>query len=410
MNPVKLYPKFYKKKFSIKEELLTKYNKNSEEYSLMKINDLLSQKQSHFVALFKEYLIYDDNSEFLSSFYSKRTSYSFIKYYSSISKLSVIPQFINGSINTIMYNNKSNKRKSIQSTLQSNNHKTIKEKYNTILKNELSLSKSETKETVIDNNNANSDITFSIDLNIDKNYDYKNLDQHCDFVDSTKDDDPFKNIKNHLLLFKNKIKSIRTKVKRRNCLNKESLSTVKHEKITFSRLYIKKDLNKSKTSKCITNETEIRKPIINKTKIKKDLYISVCSNNVSKTNNDSSHCKLTTNTSTPKTIKQSTFKAETEVKRSFVGTTIKNKRLFTMLQTSPNISKKEEASPKVQSLKSLNAQKKLSSTFSQGLITKSNLNSLKTTSYKSFKELKAQLTSKVAYSYKSTLKSRSKIV
>ena len=111
MNPVKLYPKFYKKKFSIKEELLTKYNKNSEEYSLMKINDLLSQKQSHFVALFKEYLIYDDNSEFLSSFYSKRTSYSFIKYYSSISKLSVIPQFRNGSINTIMYNNKSNKRK-----------------------------------------------------------------------------------------------------------------------------------------------------------------------------------------------------------------------------------------------------------------------------------------------------------
>ena len=158
----------------------------------------------------------------------------------------------------------------------------------------------------------------------------------------------------------------------------------------------------------MTNENE-HKQIKNQTKIKKDLYISVCSNNISKTNNDS-HCKLTTNTSTPKTIKQSTFKSETEVKRSFVGTSIKNKNLLSMLQTSPNISKKQGASSKVKSLKNLNAQKKLCSTFSQGLITKSNMNSLKTTSYKSFKELNAQLTSKVAYSYKSILKSRTKIV
>ena len=411
MNPVKLYPKFYKKKYSIKEELLEKYNKSADEYSLMKINDLLNQKQSHFVALFKEYLIYDDSCEFLTSFYSNVTSYNRTKYYSQISKINAIPQYINDSINRIMFINRNNKRKSQQSIFLSNNKNNIG-KYSTILKNELSMSKgtniSETKETVIENNNANNDITFSIDLNIDKAYDYKNLDQHCDFVDASTEDDPFKNIKAHMLLFKNKIKSIRTKVKKRNGIKKDSLSSLKHERITFSRLYIKKDLNKSKTSKCMTNENE-HKQIKNQTKIKKDLYISVCSNNISKTNNDS-HCKLTTNTSTPKTIKQSTFKSETEVKRSFVGTSIKNKNLLSMLQTSPNISKKQGASSKVKSLKNLNAQKKLCSTFSQGLITKSNMNSLKTTSYKSFKELKAQLTSKVAYSYKSTFKSRSKIV
>lgn len=412
MNPVKLSPKFYKRKFSIKEELLGKYNKSSDEYSLMKINDLLNQKQSHFVALFKEYLIYDDNCEFFTSFYSNNTSYNFIKYYSKISKNNPIPQYINDSINRIMFINRTNKRKSQQSIFLSNDNKKIIEKYSSILKNELSLSKgtniSETKETVIENNNANNDITFSIDLNIDKVYDYKNLDQHCDFVETSNEDDPFKTIKAHLLLFKNKIKSIRTKVKKRNCIKKDSLSSIKHEKITFSRLYIKKDLNKCKTSKWMTTENE-HKPIKNQTKIKKDLYISVCSNNnISKTNNDS-HCKLTTNTSTPKTIKQSTFKAETEVKRSFVGTSIKNKNLLSILQTSPNVSKKEGTS-KVNNLKGLNSQKKLCSTFSQGLITKSNKNSLKTTSYKSFKELKAQLTSKVAYSYKSTLKNRSKIV
>ena len=352
MNPVKLYPKFYKKKYSIKEELLKKYNKSTDEYSLMKINDLLNQKQSHFVALFKDYLIYDDSCEFLTSFYSNVTSYNRTKYYSQISKLNAIPQYINDSINRIMFINRNNKRKSQQSIFLSNNKNNIG-KYSTILKNELSMSKgtniSETKETVIENNNANNDITFSIDLNIDKAYDYKNLDQHCDFVDASTEDDPFKNIKAHMLLFKNKIKSIRTKVKKRNGIKKDSLSSLKHERITFSRLYIKKDLNKSKTSKCMTNENE-HKQIKNQTKIKKDLYISVCSNNISKTNNDS-HCKLTTNTSTPKTIKQSTFKSETEVKRSFVGTSIKNKNLLSMLQTSPNISKKQGASSKVKSLK-----------------------------------------------------------
>ena len=166
MNPVKLYPKFYKKKYSIKEELLKKYNKSTDEYSLMKINDLLNQKQSHFVALFKEYLIYDDSCEFLTSFYSNVTSYNRTKYYSQISKLNAIPQYISDSINRIMFINRNNKRKSQQSIFLSNNKNNIG-KYSTILKNELSMSKgtniSETKETVIENNNANNDITFSID-------------------------------------------------------------------------------------------------------------------------------------------------------------------------------------------------------------------------------------------------------
>ena len=93
-----------------------------------------------------------------------------------------------------MFINRNNKRKSQQSIFLSNNKNNIG-KYSTILKNELSMSKgtniSETKETVIENNNANNDITFSIDLNIDKAYDYKNLDQHCDFVDASTEDDPF---------------------------------------------------------------------------------------------------------------------------------------------------------------------------------------------------------------------------
>ena len=129
MNPVKLSPKFYKKKYSIKEELLGKYNKSSDEYSLMKINDLLNQKQSHFVALFKEYLIYDDNCEFFTSFYSNNTSYNFIKYYSKISKNNPIPQYINDSINRIMFINRTNKRKSQQSIFLSNDNKKIIEKH-----------------------------------------------------------------------------------------------------------------------------------------------------------------------------------------------------------------------------------------------------------------------------------------
>ena len=89
--------------------------------------------------------------------YSNVTSYNRTKYYSQISKINAIPQYINDSINRIMFINRNNKRKSQQSIFLSNNKNNIG-KYSTILKNELSMSKgtniSETKETVIENNNA----------------------------------------------------------------------------------------------------------------------------------------------------------------------------------------------------------------------------------------------------------------
>jgi hypothetical protein len=55
----------------IKINLNKKYLTSKEYYNAKIINDIIYNEQTHIVSVFKDYLIYDDISEFLKRFYLK---------------------------------------------------------------------------------------------------------------------------------------------------------------------------------------------------------------------------------------------------------------------------------------------------------------------------------------------------
>ena len=62
------------KKEKIIYKNLSKYNKTVEKIFQNKIKNLMFHKKSHFTAIFTEYLIWDDNQEFLFDLYPKKFS------------------------------------------------------------------------------------------------------------------------------------------------------------------------------------------------------------------------------------------------------------------------------------------------------------------------------------------------
>ena len=59
--------------------IIEHYKKIGTSYNYLILDNLLSNGKCHIVALFKEYLIIDDNSEFLKKFYKKKESLPRIK-------------------------------------------------------------------------------------------------------------------------------------------------------------------------------------------------------------------------------------------------------------------------------------------------------------------------------------------
>ena len=55
----------------ISKILLMNHSKNPNEYNIIIINHLINNSSNHLVSLFKDYLIYDEMSEFLNRFYNK---------------------------------------------------------------------------------------------------------------------------------------------------------------------------------------------------------------------------------------------------------------------------------------------------------------------------------------------------
>lgn len=58
----------------IKLNLNKKYLTSREYYNVKIINDIIYNEQTHIVSVFKDYLIFDDISEFLKRFYNKLES------------------------------------------------------------------------------------------------------------------------------------------------------------------------------------------------------------------------------------------------------------------------------------------------------------------------------------------------
>lgn len=83
----------YQSTFSIFafRSMLSKYNSTFSSYNTNIINNIIYNEKSHIVALFKDYLILDDTSEFLKRYYTHRESDvrlpKFYEYYETYSKI-----------------------------------------------------------------------------------------------------------------------------------------------------------------------------------------------------------------------------------------------------------------------------------------------------------------------------------
>ena len=179
---------------------LSKYNKSKEEFSKCIIKNLIFHKKSHFISIFTEYLIWDDNQEFLFELFPKKYSLIniplFIKFQYHKNYFPIIRDNCgrtqikkNIKMKKILYTYLSEKTK--QTTEISKN---LMRKYsnilpkdlsqNTIIKNNIENKGKENNESesTIDNVNANNDISYSLDLKINKNYDNKILTENIGFV------------------------------------------------------------------------------------------------------------------------------------------------------------------------------------------------------------------------------------
>lgn len=64
--------------FHFIHSVLSKYNASPAKINIYKINDLLKNRKKKYVSLFKDYLIYDDITEFLFLYFNSKTSKSYL--------------------------------------------------------------------------------------------------------------------------------------------------------------------------------------------------------------------------------------------------------------------------------------------------------------------------------------------
>jgi len=187
---------------------LSKYNKSKEDYYRYRINNLIFHRKSHYTSIFVEYLIWDDNLEFINKLFPKKysimnlQSYLKYKYHKKAILRGVFYRKImrkNENMKKILYIYLSQKR--IQKI--DNRKNIVKKKYSYILPKDLTEitfeennnnnnnnninintkeKEKEKSESTIDNVNANNDITVSLDLRINKNYDMNILMENLGFV------------------------------------------------------------------------------------------------------------------------------------------------------------------------------------------------------------------------------------
>lgn len=99
----------------IAENLSKKYMTSKDFYNVKIINDIIYNEPTHMVAIFKDYLIYDDLSEFLKRFYQDFESIQRLpkicEFYEYNSK--VFPNYVNLPENKFMFKNIEKKQKII---------------------------------------------------------------------------------------------------------------------------------------------------------------------------------------------------------------------------------------------------------------------------------------------------------
>ena len=149
--------------FIILNKNLKKYNIHNRKYERMKINNLLISKNSHFVSLFKDYLIFDFIDEFLRRFYSIKEIFlrlpKFPNYYKNYLKFFCIPIFNDFYANKILSSYGEIKAEIYyNSTYGNSNKKVNKENFKTIF--------TETVKKNIENNKKQNNLFIIIIIKI----------------------------------------------------------------------------------------------------------------------------------------------------------------------------------------------------------------------------------------------------
>lgn len=106
-------PIFFKRDGVIRANLEKKYLTSRTYYNVKVINDIIYNECSNIVSMFKDYLIFDDVSEFLKRFYNVNEAIErmprIIEFYDKFSK--VFPNYVNLPENKYMFKNIERKQK-----------------------------------------------------------------------------------------------------------------------------------------------------------------------------------------------------------------------------------------------------------------------------------------------------------
>ena len=312
---------------------LSKYNKTQEKIYQNKIKNLMFHKKSHFTAIFTEYLIWDDNQEFLFELYPKRYSLLNVSSYTKIQSHKFFNPILKNDWgrNLIKYNIKMKKIIISQiSDKSKQNDPTKLKKYSKILPSDLSDNTIDEKEDMIDNSlktyknlnikknnnqnnndnisnnnnnnknnqdkniplkgkeysesestidnvNANNDISISLDLKMNKKYDDNILTQNVGFVIG-------KNGKNdeELLKMMRYLKPINTAYIYENNNNNNNKKKLRTNYIYLDYVNNKTYRLTEGTKKSSKNKSENKKQFIN-------------NNNINNNNNNNEHLKTLVN-------------------------------------------------------------------------------------------------------------------
>ena len=93
--------------FHFIHSILSKYNSSPEKLNLYKVNDLLKNRKTKYVSLFKDHLIYDDITEFLFLLFNSKTSRSYLSQHIPVdNSYSLSKCFIDFEITNLISKNK----------------------------------------------------------------------------------------------------------------------------------------------------------------------------------------------------------------------------------------------------------------------------------------------------------------
>ena len=305
---------------------LNKYNSTEKNFINNRINNIIFPKKSRFLSIFLDNLIYNDYTDFVSTFYSYNLSKIYFnkillfqkqKYY--------FPCYIESNINLIL-----KQRYILKKKIEKKEEINIKKQfqvYTQIFTSNFQDSKSifnnisQNSET-IENLGVNDDITLTIDLNINKKYDYKELDKNIDFINNNNSNNENNTIgellshiiKNEKVKKKPNYVEIRKSNKNNNFLN--------HNKMFHTQM--KKKLISDENNK---NKINIKQN--NHLSIDRNIIKNQNNNKIKRKNNYQIHFNPNINNySKSKTRKNSDYDVETQILLTEKGIKANNTNIF----------------------------------------------------------------------------------